>query len=84
MGEGKYYSVNARLYDPPASQIPILMAANGPKAIRRAGQYGDGLITDPKTWKQHKSESEAGAKAAGKNPPQALKDRRCITVSIPA
>jgi TAT-translocated FGD2 family F420-dependent dehydrogenase len=66
--KGKYYSVNARLYDPPASQIPILMAANGPKAMRRAGQYGDGLITDPKTWKQHKSEFEAGAKAAGKNP----------------
>jgi TAT-translocated FGD2 family F420-dependent dehydrogenase len=65
---GKYYSVNAKLYDPPASQIPILMAANGPKAMRRAGQYGDGLITDPKTWKQHKSEFEAGAKLAGKNP----------------
>jgi alkanesulfonate monooxygenase SsuD/methylene tetrahydromethanopterin reductase-like flavin-dependent oxidoreductase (luciferase family) len=44
------------------------MAANGPKAMRRAGQYGDGLITDPKTWKQHKSEFEEGAKAAGKNP----------------
>jgi TAT-translocated FGD2 family F420-dependent dehydrogenase len=68
--KGKYYSVNARLYDPPASQIPILMAANGPKAMRRAGQYGDGLITDPKTWKQHKPEFEAGAKAAGKNPEQ--------------
>src|SRR5205823_11120964 len=35
--------------------------------LRRAGQYGDGLITDPKTWKQHKSEFEAGARAAGKN-----------------
>lgn len=66
--KGKYYSVNARLYDPPTSQIPILMAANGPKAMRRAGQYGDGLITDSKTWKQHKSQFEAGAQAAGKNP----------------
>jgi hypothetical protein len=27
-----------------------------------------GLITDPKTWKQHKSEFEVGTKAAGKNP----------------
>ncbi|HSS98835.1 MAG TPA: LLM class flavin-dependent oxidoreductase, partial [Terriglobales bacterium] len=38
--KGTYYSVNAKLYDPPTSPIPILMAANGPKAMRRAGQYG--------------------------------------------
>ena len=46
------------------------MAANGPKAMRRAGQFADGLITDPKTWKQFKQEFEAGAKAAGKDPRQ--------------
>jgi len=66
--QGTYYSVTAKLYDPPASRIPILMAANGPKAMRRAGQYGDGLVTDPKTWKQYKSEFERGARTAGKNP----------------
>lgn len=66
--QGQYYSVNMKLYDAPASPIPLLMAANGPKAMRRAGHYADGLITDPKTWKQHKSEFEAGAKAAGKDP----------------
>ena len=60
--------MNSKLYDTPATPIPILMAANGPKAMRRAGQYSDGLITDPKTWKQHKSEFEAGAKGAGKDP----------------
>jgi F420-dependent hydroxymycolic acid dehydrogenase len=66
---GKYYNVNARLYDLPAQPIPLLMAANvGPKAMRRAGQYGDGLVTDPDSWKLHKSEFEAGAKAAGKDP----------------
>ncbi len=68
--QGKYYNVNAKLYDPPAAPIPLLMAANGPKAMRRAGQYADGLITDPKTWKEHKAEFEAGAKAAGKDPAQ--------------
>ena len=47
--------------------IPLLMAANGPKAMERAGRYADGLVTDPKTWKEHKSEFEAGAKAAGKD-----------------
>jgi alkanesulfonate monooxygenase SsuD/methylene tetrahydromethanopterin reductase-like flavin-dependent oxidoreductase (luciferase family) len=45
-----------------------LLAANGPKAMRLAGQHGDGLITDPNTWKQHKGEWESGARAAGKNP----------------
>jgi F420-dependent hydroxymycolic acid dehydrogenase len=68
--DGKYYKVNARLYDSPAQRIPLLMAGNGPKAMRRVGQYADGLITDPKTWKQHKSEFEAGAKDAGKDPSQ--------------
>jgi len=66
--QGKYYNINARLYDPPAQNIPLLMAANGPKAMRREGRYGDGLITDPKTWRQQKAEFEAGAKAAGKDP----------------
>jgi F420-dependent hydroxymycolic acid dehydrogenase len=65
--KGKYYELNARLYDAPQKPIPLLMAANGPKAMRRAGQYADGLITDPKTWKQYKSEFENGARAAGKD-----------------
>ncbi len=65
--EGTYYKVNAKLYDPPAKTIPLLMAGNGPKAMRRAGLHADGLITDPMTWKEHKSEFEAGAKAAGKD-----------------
>jgi F420-dependent hydroxymycolic acid dehydrogenase len=65
---GKYYQVDARLYDAPAKPIPLLMAANGPKAMRRAGQHADGLVSDPKTWKEHKAEFEAGAKDAGKDP----------------
>ncbi len=64
---GKYYKVNARLYDPPAKPIPLMMAGNGPKAMRRCGQHGDGLITDPKTWKEHKSEFQKGAADAGKD-----------------
>ena len=68
--KGKYWTVNARLYDPPAKPIPLLMAGNGPKALRRAGMHADGLISDPKTWKEHKQEFEAGAKAAGKDPRQ--------------
>jgi G6PDH family F420-dependent oxidoreductase len=54
--KGKYYSVEAKLYDPPQHPIPLLTAANGRKSMRLAGQYGDGLITDPLTWKQHKAD----------------------------
>lgn len=66
--KGKYYTVNAKLYDTPPQPIPLLTAANGHKSMRLAGQHGDGLITDPKTWKQYKSEWERGARDAGKNP----------------
>jgi F420-dependent hydroxymycolic acid dehydrogenase len=68
--QGKYYAVNTRLYDPPAAHVPLLMAANGPKAMRRCGQYADGLITDPDTWKQYKSEFQEAARQAGKDPGQ--------------
>jgi F420-dependent hydroxymycolic acid dehydrogenase len=66
--DGPHYNVNGKLYDPPAQAIPLLLAANGPKAMKLAGQHGDGLITDPQTWKQHKGEWEQGARAAGKDP----------------
>jgi coenzyme F420-dependent glucose-6-phosphate dehydrogenase len=56
-----------RLYDRPKTRIPLLMAGNGPKAMRRVGMHAEGLITDPKTWKQHRTEFESGAKAAGKD-----------------
>lgn len=66
--EGRHYNVHAKLYDPPAEPIPLLMGGNGPKAMHRAGRYADGLVTDPKNWKLHKAEFEAGARAAGKDP----------------
>jgi TAT-translocated FGD2 family F420-dependent dehydrogenase len=66
--KGTYYSVDAKLYDPPASPIPLLTAANGRKSMKLAGIHGAGLITDPLTWQQHKSEWQDGARQAGKNP----------------
>jgi F420-dependent hydroxymycolic acid dehydrogenase len=68
--QGQYFNVNAKLYDPPAQKIPLLMAGNGPKAMRRCGQYADGLITDPKTWREHKSEYVDAARQARKDPDQ--------------
>jgi F420-dependent hydroxymycolic acid dehydrogenase len=66
--KGTHYTVDGKLYDPPAQPIPLLLAANGPKAMKLAGEHGDGLITDPQTWKQHKGEWEKGARSAGKDP----------------
>jgi TAT-translocated FGD2 family F420-dependent dehydrogenase len=66
--KGTHYTVSGRLYDTPVKPIPLLLAANGPKAMKLAGQHGDGLITDPQTWKESKSEWQSGARAAGKNP----------------
>jgi F420-dependent hydroxymycolic acid dehydrogenase len=66
--KGTHYTVDGRLYDPPAQPIPLLLAANGPKAMKLAGEHGDGLITDPKTWNESRSQWERGARAAGKDP----------------
>ncbi len=66
---GKYYAVSGQVYHPPAQPIPILTAAaNGKKSMRLAGEHGDGLITDPKTWEEFKSEWRQAACEAGKNP----------------
>ncbi len=67
---GAYYDVEARLYDPPPEPVPILMAGNSAKALRRCGQHADGLITDPGTWRRHRAEFAAGARAGGKNASQ--------------
>jgi G6PDH family F420-dependent oxidoreductase len=41
---GRHYSVeDARLFDPPASSVPIVVSAFGPKAARVAARCGDGL-----------------------------------------
>lgn len=66
--QGKFFRVDARLYDPPREPVPLLMAANGLKAMRRAGLYADGLVTDPTTWRDHQAEFFDGARAAGKDP----------------
>jgi TAT-translocated FGD2 family F420-dependent dehydrogenase len=68
---GDYYTVeNAKLYDVPAQPIPIYIAASGPKSMRLAGHYGDGLITDGERAlkPELRAAFEAGARAAGKDP----------------
>jgi len=43
--QGEYYStVDANIYDRPATPIPIYIAAGGPQVARFAGRIGDGFI----------------------------------------
>jgi TAT-translocated FGD2 family F420-dependent dehydrogenase len=53
--EGRFWSVDARLYDPPVSPVPIYIAAGGPKSARMAGLHGDGMITGAGDLRNHPS-----------------------------
>jgi coenzyme F420-dependent glucose-6-phosphate dehydrogenase len=47
--QGTYYTTEtAKLYSPPVSELPVLMAAGGPKSADFAGQHAGGLITSVK------------------------------------
>lgn len=47
--QGEYYTTDkAKLYSPPLRQVPIWMAAGGPKSAEFAGTNADGLITSVK------------------------------------
>jgi coenzyme F420-dependent glucose-6-phosphate dehydrogenase len=47
--DGAFYRTDrARLYSPPVHQVPVLMAAGGPKSAAFAGRFADGLITSVK------------------------------------
>jgi TAT-translocated FGD2 family F420-dependent dehydrogenase len=70
--KGKFWDVDGRLYDPPASPIPLYIAAGGPKSARIAGLHGDGLITSADALRRDKGSLrtawEQGAREAGKDP----------------
>ena len=47
--QGTYYTTEtAKLYSPPAGELPVLMAAGGPKSADFAGRHAGGLITSVK------------------------------------
>ncbi len=71
--KGKYYETRkAKLYTPPASQIPLYISSLSPASATFAGQYGDGLITvggkQPDMYRQLLKNFEEGARKAGKDP----------------
>lgn len=72
--EGKHVRVReAKIFDKPEGDLPILIAASGPKAAEQAGRDGDGLIvTSGKGDELYKDvllpNFDKGARAAGKDP----------------
>jgi coenzyme F420-dependent glucose-6-phosphate dehydrogenase len=71
--EGKHVRVrDAKIFDKPDREVPILIAASGPKAAEQAGRDGDGLIvTSGKGDELYRDvllpNFDKGAKAAGKD-----------------
>lgn len=50
---GQYYKTDrAKLYSPPKSRVPIILAAGGPKSATLAGQMADGVMTSVKDMAQ--------------------------------
>ncbi len=72
--EGKHVRVReAKIFDKPEGDLPILIAASGPRAAEQAGRDGDGLIvTSGKGDELYKDvllpNFDKGARAAGKDP----------------
>ena len=64
--DGEFYKLtDAELRITPGHGVPIYIAATGPKALRVAGQYGDGWVTNAmpaRVFKQKSSGVEEGAK----------------------
>jgi alkanesulfonate monooxygenase SsuD/methylene tetrahydromethanopterin reductase-like flavin-dependent oxidoreductase (luciferase family) len=69
--KGQYWNLNAKLYDPPVSRIPLYVAAGGMNSALIAGRYGDGLITGAGDLKKNTELLKAwnaGVREKGKDP----------------
>ncbi len=81
--EGEYYTTDrAKLYSPPMGQVPIWLAAGGPKSSALAATQAEGIITsvkDPAVTIERVIQPAATAAAdAGKPPPRILATRWSI------
>jgi coenzyme F420-dependent glucose-6-phosphate dehydrogenase len=81
--DGRYYQTDrAKLYSPPLSRVPILLAAGGPKSAALAGELADGVVTSVKDPVVTESDVvvplREAASAAGKADPTVLATRWSI------
>ncbi|MEE9205730.1 MAG: TIGR03557 family F420-dependent LLM class oxidoreductase [Acidimicrobiia bacterium] len=78
--EGEYYRTDrARLYSPPIGEVPIWMAAGGPKSAALAAELAQGIITSVKvpaeTFERVIEPGRIAAAAAGRPAPRILATR---------
>lgn len=67
--DGDYWKVDGRLYDPPASTIPLYIAAGGPKSAHLAGTHGDGIIMQAEDLRTKPELKDAWERASGGHKP---------------
>ncbi len=83
---GEWYSTDrAKLYSPPVHDIPIYMAALGPKYAALAGRKAEGVITSVKdletTFERVIDPARRAAQEAGRTPPTILASRWSLRAS---
>lgn len=80
---GAYYQTDrAKLYSPPIGDLPIWMAAGGPKSAALAAEHAEGIITSVKvvdeTLERVVHPARLAAEAAGRPAPRILATRWAI------
>ena len=82
---GEYYTTDkAKLYSPPVSDIPVLMAAGGPKSAAFAGANAGGLITsvkDPAVSMERVITPFREAREAAGKPPAPIMTTRWVVLA---
>ena len=86
--EGEWYRTDrAKLYSPPLHQLPVYMAAGGPKSAALAALKAEGIITSVKdpavTFERVIDPARAAALDAGRPMPRILATRWSIRASDP-
>ena len=70
--EGKYFQLNkAKLYTKPKTKIPVYLATSNERVARIAGQFCDGILTNPRgldRFNKIVGSMERSAKKAGRDP----------------
>ena len=86
---GEYYRTDrAKLYSPPVHDLPVFMAAGGPKSAALAARKAEGIITSVKqpevTFERVIDPARAAAAEAGRPAPTILASRWSVRASNPA
>ena len=70
--EGKYFQLNkAKLYTKPKTKIPVYLATSNERVARIAGQFSDGILTNPRGLERFRKivgSMERAATKAGRDP----------------